>query len=118
MHTNMTTAELVRYGLMYSDALPAPVSREALERLDDAQAELEALQGELDMVQNALDTLGLASTPTNRLEAACEAVAARCDHGDKLEKLLLKIADTLESGRMNKIEREELAQSIRDTIYE
>ncbi|HNN16988.1 MAG TPA: hypothetical protein PKJ29_09685 [Giesbergeria sp.] len=117
MHaTNMTTAELVRYGLMYSDALPAPVSREALERLDDAQEELEAMQTELDTVQNALDTLGLSSTPATRLEAACEAVAMRCDKADKLETMLLEVAKALEAGRMNKAEREALAQTIYDAI--
>ncbi len=31
MHaSNMTTAELVRYGLMYFESLPAPVARESL----------------------------------------------------------------------------------------
>lgn len=117
MHaTNMTTAELVRYGLMYSDALPAPVSREALERLDDAQADLDALQSELDALRSALDVLGLADIPANRLAVACEDTAMRCDQADRLEELLLNVAKALEGGRMNKADREALAQEIYDAI--
>lgn len=108
--------EVVRYGLMYSDALPAPVSREALERLDDAQAELEAMRNELDAVQNAIDLIGLAGTPANRLEAACEAVAMRCDQAERLEQLIFEVARKLESGRMNKAELEALATTIYNAI--
>lgn len=116
MHANMTTAELVRYGLMYSESLPAPVARESLERLEDAQAELEAMRNELDAVQNAIDLIGLAGTPANRLEAACEAVAMRCDQAERLEQLIFEVARKLESGRMNKAELEALATTIYNAI--
>ncbi len=117
MHaTNMTTAELVRYGLMYSDSLPASVSRDALERLEDAVADCDAAQRELDSVRRALEVLGISDTPADRLPLACDDLAMRCDQADRMEQLLLKIAKRLESGRLNKADREELAQDIYDEV--
>lgn len=119
MHASkMTTAELVRYGLMYSDALPGPVARESLERLDDAQHEANELQCQLDAVQSALDTLGLSGVSAYKLEPAFEEISNRCDKAEKFEALLRRVATALEFDAMNKAERIALARTIMHSIHE
>ena len=119
MHaTNMTTAELVRYGLMYSDSLPASVARESLERLEDAQAEVNELQCQVDAYESALVTLGLSGVSAYKLEPAFEEISNRCDKAEKFEALLRRVAISLECDPMNKSDRAELARSILHAIHE
>ena len=116
--TNMTTAELVRYGLMYSESLPASVARESLERLEDAQAEINELQCQVSAYESALDTLGLSGVSAYKLEPAFEEISTRCDKAEKFEGLLRRVAISLECDPMNKAERAALARTIMHAIHE